>query len=61
MTTAKPKQRRGFAAMDPERQRQIAIKGGQSVPDAKRSFSQNKELAARAGKKGGEAKKKPAT
>lgn len=46
---------RGFASMDPERQRQIASKGGQSVPDEKRSFSQNRQLAAEAGRKGGEA------
>jgi general stress protein YciG len=29
-------------------------KGGQSVPGAKRSFSQNRELAATAGRKGGQ-------
>jgi general stress protein YciG len=45
---------RGFAAMDPERQREIARKGGRSVPDEKRSFSQNRELAAAAGRKGGQ-------
>ena len=48
------KSNRGFAAMDPEKQRAIARKGGQSVPDEKRSFSQNPELAARAGRKGGQ-------
>jgi len=46
--------KRGFASMDPEKQREIARKGGQSVPDEKRSFSQNPELAARAGRKGGQ-------
>lgn len=46
---------RGFASMDPERQRRIASKGGRSVPDGKRSFSQNRQLAAEAGRKGGEA------
>ncbi|MDE2338546.1 MAG: stress-induced protein, partial [Gammaproteobacteria bacterium] len=30
-------------------------KGGQSVPDEKRSFSQNRQLAAEAGRKGGQA------
>lgn len=51
----KPKRSgRGFAAMDPERQREIARKGGRSVPDEKRSFSQNRELAAAAGRKGGQ-------
>jgi uncharacterized protein len=48
------KSNRGFASMDPEKQRAIARKGGQSVPDDKRSFSQNPELAARAGRKGGQ-------
>ena len=52
--TKKPA-RRGFAAMDKERQREIARKGGASVPDEKRSFSQDRDLAANAGRKGGEA------
>ena len=34
-------------------QREIARKGGESVPSEKRSFSQNHELAAEAGRKGG--------
>jgi hypothetical protein len=46
---------RGFAAMDQGKQREIASKGGASVPDAKRSFSQDRELAAAAGRKGGQA------
>lgn len=45
---------RGFASMDQERQRQIASMGGKAVPDAKRSFSQNRALAAQAGRKGGQ-------
>jgi len=44
---------RGFASMDEQKQREIASKGGQSVPDEKRSFSQDRELAAAAGRKGG--------
>ena len=52
---AKPKSRRGFAAMNPERRREIARKGGASVPSEKRSFSQDRSLAAQAGRKGGEA------
>jgi len=48
------KSSRGFASMDPEKQRAIARKGGKSVPDEKRSFSQNPDLAARAGRKGGQ-------
>lgn len=45
---------RGFASMDPEKQRKIASMGGKSVPDEKRSFSRNKELARAAGRKGGQ-------
>lgn len=48
------KGKRGFAAMDPEKQREIARKGGRSVPNDKRSFSKNSELAATAGRKGGQ-------
>ena len=48
------KSERGFASMDEDKQRDIASKGGQSVPDEKRSFSQDPELAAEAGRKGGE-------
>jgi general stress protein YciG len=48
------KSNRGFASMDPEKQKQIARKGGQNVPNEKRSFSQNPDLAARAGRKGGQ-------
>ena len=45
---------RGFASMDAAKQREIASKGGQSVPAAKRSFSQDRRLAAEAGRKGGQ-------
>lgn len=45
---------RGFAAMDAGKQREIARKGGESVPAEKRSFSQNRALAAEAGRKGGQ-------
>lgn len=48
------KSNRGFAAMDDEKQREIARKGGESVPHAKRSFSQDRSLAAAAGRKGGQ-------
>jgi uncharacterized protein len=48
------KSNRGFASMDAAKQREIASKGGQSVPPEKRSFSQNPNLAATAGRKGGE-------
>lgn len=53
--TGKPRQRRGFAAMDPARRREIAKKGGGSVPAEKRSFAKDRDLAASAGRKGGEA------
>jgi uncharacterized protein len=48
--------KRGFAAMDAGRQRDIASKGGSSVPVDKRSFSRNRELAIAAGRKGGQAR-----
>ena len=46
--------KRGFDSMDDDNQRDIASKGGQSVPAEKRSFSQDHALAAEAGRKGGE-------
>ena len=51
----KPRARRGFAAMNPDRRREIARKGGASVPSEKRSFARDRDLAASAGRKGGEA------
>ena len=51
----KPPSPRGFAAMDKSRQKEIARKGGAAVPHEKRSFSQDRDLAASAGRKGGEA------
>jgi hypothetical protein len=41
-------ERRGFAGMDPEKQREISRKGGESV-------SQNREHMSQIGRKGGEA------
>lgn len=46
---------RGFKMMDPERRREIARRGGAAVAPANRAFSQNRDLAAAAGKKGGSA------
>ena len=43
----------GFASMDEDKQREIARKGGESVPSEKRSFSKDHELASEAGRKGG--------
>lgn len=48
------KARRGFAAMDPEKQRLLARKGGASVPHHKRSFSTDRQLAVSGGRKGGQ-------
>ena len=45
--------KRGFAGMTPERRREIAAKGGKSVPANKRAFAANKDLAIKAGRKGG--------
>lgn len=45
--------RRGFAALSPERQRQIASMGGRAAAPEKRAFARDRELAARAGSKGG--------
>lgn len=44
---------RGFASMDRDRQREIARKGGRSVPGMKRSFARSQQLASDAGRKGG--------
>lgn len=54
--TGKPvrKSRRGFASMTPERQREIARKGGLAVPKEKRTFFKDKALAQVAGRKGGQ-------
>jgi general stress protein YciG/DNA-directed RNA polymerase specialized sigma24 family protein len=43
-----------FITAYPERRREIARKGGGSVPKEKRSFSRNPDLAAEAGRKGGQ-------
>ena len=53
METSKPKSRQGYASMDPALRREIASKGGRSVPKEKRAFATNPKLAAKAGRKGG--------
>lgn len=53
MSQSAEKPLRGFAAMSPERQREIASLGGQSVRPERRSFSQNRDLAQSAGTAGG--------
>ena len=55
MAEGNSKSKRGFASMSPEKQREIASKGGKSVPSEKRSFAQNRDLASQAGRKGGQA------
>lgn len=49
----RPKSKRGFASLSPEKRREVAAKGGASVPDGKRSFSRSIALAKAAGAKGG--------
>jgi general stress protein YciG len=46
---------RGFAAMSPDRRREIARLGGRSIPAEKRYYARNREAAAKAGQKGGKA------
>lgn len=41
--------------MDPDLQRTLARKGGAAVKPENRSFSQDRSLASKAGRKGGEA------
>jgi uncharacterized protein len=48
--------KRGFASMSHDRQIEIARIGGASVPTEKRSFYQDRALAAAAGRKGGKAR-----
>lgn len=52
-STPAPPKPRGFAAMDPEKRREIAVRGGKNVPRDRRAYAQNRELASAAGKKGG--------
>jgi len=54
--SSEKKSGRGFASMSEEERREIAKKGGESVPDEKRSFSQDRDLASEAGRKGGESR-----
>lgn len=56
--TEKPKQRRGFAVMSPERRREYAARGGAAVKPENRAFSQNRELAVKAGQMGGRVSRK---
>ncbi|MBI2643924.1 MAG: hypothetical protein HYW95_00190 [Candidatus Wildermuthbacteria bacterium] len=49
------RERRGFAAMDPEKQRRIASKGGKAAHQSGRAHEFTSEEAAEAGRKGGRA------
>ena len=51
------KSKRGFASMEPQMQREIASKGGQSQGKANNpgNFANDREKARQAGRKGGEA------
>jgi general stress protein YciG len=46
------KKPRGFAAMDPEKQREIASRGGKGISNDRRYYSINVEAAREAGRKG---------
>lgn len=54
MTDMPKPARRGFAAMSAEKRLAIARLGGKAVPNEKRAFSVDGDLAAWAGQKGGE-------
>lgn len=47
--------KRGFASMDPEKQREIASKGGQAAHEKGTAHEFSSEEAREAGQKGGEA------
>jgi general stress protein YciG len=51
---------RGFASMSLEQRRATAAKGGAAVAPHKRSFAQDRDLAARAGAKGGASRRSAA-
>ena len=53
--TETPKSRRGFAAMSPERQREIARIGGRAAHEQGVAHQWSKEEAKAAGQKGGRA------
>lgn len=48
-----PTIKRGFAAMSPDRLRELAAKGGKSVPPGRRGFARDPAAAVEAGRKGG--------
>ena len=52
--SAERKERRGFASMSPERQREIASKGGRAAHEKGTAHEWTAEEARRAGRKGGQ-------
>ena len=52
------KSERGFAAMDPERQREIAREGGKAAHQSGNAHEFTSEEARKAGRKGGQASSK---
>lgn len=50
-TNPTPKSRKGFASMDPERQRQIASEGGKAAHRNGKAHEWNSQTAAEAGRK----------
>ena len=49
-----PKERRGFASMSPERQREVASKGGRAAHEKGTAHEWTAEEARHAGRKGGQ-------
>lgn len=54
--TSSKKAERGFAAMDPKRQREIASEGGKAAHLSGNAHEFNSEEAREAGRKGGQAR-----
>ena len=52
-TAVRPKQRRGFAAMDPDTLRAVCSQGGKTAHKGGKAHRFNPEEASKAGKKGG--------
>ena len=54
MEPVKRKERRGFASMSPEKQREIASKGGRAAHEKGTAHEWTSEEARKAGRKGGQ-------
>lgn len=59
-TQTKPSSKRGFASMDPQRQREIASLGGKAAHASGRAHEFNSAEAREAGRKGGRAGRRKA-